>query len=182
MEMPVLVAYASKHGATREIAEHIAQALTAAGQQAQACPVKSAENLAGFSAFVIGSAVYIGHWQKEAVEFVRRNHAVLAGHPVWLFSSGPLGTKPTDAQGRDLKVTAEPKDIAGFTEAIHPREHRVFFGVLDPARLGMSERALRKLPVGRTLLPEGDFRDWAEIEDWATAIARELTDNQGPPA
>jgi len=116
----------------------------------------------------------MGHWQKEAVEFVRRNRAVLAGHPVWLFSSGPLGTEPTDAQGRDLKETAEPKDIAGFTEAIHPREHRVFFGVLDPARLAMGERALRKLPAGRALLPEGDFRDWAEIEDWADGIARDL--------
>jgi menaquinone-dependent protoporphyrinogen oxidase len=182
MEMPVLVAYASKHGATQQIAERIAQTLTAAGQQARACPVTAAGDLADCSAFVVGSAVYMGHWQKEAVEFVQRHRAVLADHPVWLFSSGPLGTEPTDAQGRDLKVTSEPKDITGFTEAVHPREHRVFFGVLDPAGLGMGERALRKLPAGRTLLPEGDFRDWAEIEGWATGIARELTDDQRPPA
>ena len=171
--MPVLVVYASKHGATREIAERIAQTLTAAGRQAQARPVKAAGDLAGYGAFVVGSAVYVGHWQKEAVEFVRRNRAVLAGRPVWLFSSGPLGTEPTDAQGRDLTVTAEPREIAEFTEAIHPRGHRVFFGVLDPGRLGMGERAIRKLPAGRTLLPEGDFRDWAEIEAWADAIARD---------
>jgi menaquinone-dependent protoporphyrinogen oxidase len=159
IEMPVLVVYASKHGATREIAERVAQTMAAIGQQAQARPVTAAGDLTGYDAFVVGSAVYMGHWQKEAAEFVRRNRAVLAGRPVWLFSSGPLGTEPADAQGRDL--------------TIHPRGHRVFFGVLAPGRLGLGERAIRKLPAGRALLPEGDFRDWAQIEAWARDIARD---------
>jgi len=171
--MSILVAYASKHGATRQIAERIAETLVAEGQKAEARPVAEAGDLAGYDAFVIGSAVYMGRWQNEAAEFVRHNRAVLAGRPVWLFSSGPLGTEPADAQGRDLTVVAEPKDIAGFTEAIRPRGHRVFFGVLDPGRLGLGERALRKLPAGRTLLPEGDFRDWTQIEAWATDIAHD---------
>ena len=92
---------------------------------------------------------------------------------MWLFSSGPLGTEPADAQGRDLTVAAEPKEIAEFTEAIHPRGHRVFFGVLEPGGLGLGERAMRKLQAGRALLPEGDFRDWAQIEAWARGIARD---------
>ena len=171
--MSVLVVYASKHGATQEIAERVAQTMAAAGQQAQARPVTAAGALTGYDAFVVGSAVYMGHWQKEATEFVRRNRAVLAGHPVWLFSSGPLGTEPVDAQGRDLTVAAEPRELAEFTQAIHPRGHRVFFGVLDPGRLGLGERALRKLPAGRALLSEGDFRHWAQIEAWARGIARD---------
>jgi len=180
MEMAVLVAYASKHGATQEIADRIAETLAAAGQQAEARPVAAAGDLVGYGAFVIGSAVYMGHWQKEAAEFVRRNRAVLAGRPVWLFSSGPLGTEPTDAQGRDLTVAAEPREIAEFREAIAPRGHRVFFGVLDPGRLGLGERAVRKLPAGRAMLPEGDFRDWAEIEAWARGIARDPALGTGP--
>ena len=172
--MAVLVAFASKHGATREIARRIAQTLAAAGQPAQARPVTAAGDLAGYGAFVIGSAVYMGHWQKEAAEFVRRNHAMLATRPVWLFSSGPLGTEPTDAQGQDLTVAAEPKETAGFQEAIAPRDHRVFFGVLNPGELGLGERAIRKLPAGRAMLPEGDFRDWSQIEAWASGIAHDL--------
>jgi menaquinone-dependent protoporphyrinogen oxidase len=170
IEMPVLVVYASKHGATREIAERVAQTISAAGQQAQARPVTAAGDLTGYDAFVVGSAVYMGHWQ-EAAEFIRRNRAVLAGRPVWLFSSGPLGTEPADAQGRDLTAAAEPKELAELTEAIHPRGHRVFFGALDPGRLGLGERALRKLPAARAIMPEGDFRDWAQIEAWARGIA-----------
>src|ERR1035437_4150019 len=110
----------------------------------------------------------------------RRNRAVLAGRPVWLFSSGPLGTEPTGAEGQDLTAAAEPKEIAGFKEAIAPRGHQVFFGVLDPGRLGLGERALRKLPAGRALLPEGDFRDWAQIEAWASGIARDPALGAGP--
>ncbi len=170
----ILVAYASKHGATREIAERIAERLAAAGQQAEARPVQAAGALAGYHAVVIGSAAYSMHWLKEATEFVRRNRAVLADRPVWLFSSGPLGTEATDAKGRDLRTAAEPKEIAEFQKAIGPRGHRVFFGALDPRQLGFAERSLRKLPAARAMLPEGDFRDWAEIDDWAGSIAQEL--------
>ena len=94
--------------------------------------------------------------------------------PVWLFSSGPLGTETADAKGRDLTVVTEPKEIAEFREAISPRGHRVFFGALDPGALGFAERAVMKLPAARAAMPEGDFRDWVQIETWADSIAREL--------
>ena len=170
----ILVAYASKHGATREIAERIAETLTAAGQQAEARPVGAPGDLAGYDAFVIGSAAYLGHWLKEAAGFVRGNRAVLVSRPLWLFSSGPLGTEATDAQGRDLRAAAEPSEIAELRQAVQPREHRVFFGALDPSTLRGRDRLIRRLPAGRALLPEGDFRDWAEIQAWATKIAGEL--------
>ncbi|HEY8870934.1 MAG TPA: flavodoxin domain-containing protein [Candidatus Limnocylindrales bacterium] len=163
--MRILVAYASKHGATREIAVRIAEQLNRAGLQARAEPVTTATDLSGYEAFVIGSAAYIGHWQREAAEFVRRNSAVLVDRPTWLFSSGPLGTAPpTDAERRDQRVAAEPKEIPELREAIHARDHRVFFGALDPSTLGFRDRAIRTLPAGRALLPEGDFRDWSDIE------------------
>ena len=131
-------------------------------------------DLSGYSAFVIGSAAYLGHWLKDATAFVRRNQAVLAMKPVWLFSSGPLGTEPTDAQGRDKRGATEPKEFAEVKETIKPMGSRVFFGALDPGTLGFRDRALRTLPAGRALLPEGDFRDWPDIDAWAKGIARAL--------
>jgi len=85
-----------------------------------------------------------------------------------------LGTDATDAKGADLRTAAEPKEIPGFREAIHPRDHHVFFGALDPGRLTFAEKTVRKLPAARAMMPEGDFRDWTEIEDWARSIAEEL--------
>jgi len=174
--MSTLVAYASKHGATQGVAERIAATLGAAGQEAEVRPVGAVDDPTGYDAFVVGSAVYDRHWRKEAWEFVPRNRAVLASRPVWLFSCGPLGTETTDAQGRDRTVAAEPEEITGFRDAIAPEDHRVFFGALDPRKLGIGERAIRKLPVARAALPEGDFRDWVEIEAWARDIAHHLTE------
>src|SRR5439155_22236561 len=97
-KMTVLVAYASKHGSTQGIAERIAEKLRQLGKEAEAWPVDAVENPGSHEAFVIGSAIYYGSWLKEATEWVRRNQAVLAGHPVWLFSAGPLGTELQDAE------------------------------------------------------------------------------------
>lgn len=171
----VLVAYASKHGTTRAIAERLAATLAGAGRAAEARPVERVEDLAGYEAFVIGSAAYYGHWRKAATKFVRTHTAVLAERPVWLFSSGPLGTEATDAQGNDLREAAVPKEISELGQAVGARAHRVFFGALTPTALSWPERLLRRLPAGRALLPEGDFTDWADIDAWAAGIARELS-------
>lgn len=110
--MKVLVAYASKHGGTQGIAERIAGQLSTAGIDAAAQPVAAVGDLAVYDALVVGSAAYLGHWLTDAAEFVRRRSAVLAERPTWLFSSGPLGTEPTDAHGRDQREAAEPNEWA----------------------------------------------------------------------
>ena len=174
--MHVLVAYASRHGATQGIAERIADTLRVAGVDAEARPAGSMKNLAGYDAFVIGSAAYMFHWLKEASGLVRRNRATLADKPVWLFSSGPLGTEPLNDKGQDQKVAAVPKEIAELSVAVNARDHHVFFGAFDKDRkpVGFAERAMSLMPAARDALPSGDFRDWPEIEEWATGIAHEL--------
>jgi menaquinone-dependent protoporphyrinogen oxidase len=167
--MKAIVVYASKYGSTKGIAEFIAEKLRQRGTQAEAQQVDVVHSPADYDAFVIGSAVYMMHWLKEATEFVMRNRTVLANRPVWLFSSGPLGS---DISVNDPKL--EPKEIAEFREAINPRDHRVFFGTLDSSKLGFAHRTTRKLPAARAMLPEGDFRDWKEIEAWASSIAQAL--------
>jgi menaquinone-dependent protoporphyrinogen oxidase len=176
--MKILVAFATKYGSTRTIAEGIAGRLRSAGHDAQAEQVTIVSDLSEYEAFVVGSAAYIGHWLKEATDFVRQNAATLADRPTWLFSSGPLGTERIDAEGHDLVAAAEPREIAALREMILARGHHVFFGALDPARLGLRDRAIRALPAGRALLPEGDFRDVAEIDAWADSISRQLASDR----
>jgi menaquinone-dependent protoporphyrinogen oxidase len=172
--MKILVAYATKHGATEGIAARIGETLVASGHEAKVQPVKGVGDPTGYDAFVIGSAAYMGSWLKEAAEFVRRNQAILAGRSAWLFSSGPLGTALTDAQGRDVLVASEPKEFAEFKQTIKPRGMRVFFGALDIGKLGFADRLITKMPAAKALFPEGDFRNWKEIAAWAGSIAHEL--------
>lgn len=172
--MTTLVGYASRYGATRGIAERIADMLASAGQPAQVRPVRAVGDIARYDAYVIGSAAYMGSWLREAREFVRINQELLTARPVWLFSSGPLGTLTTDAKGHDVLVTSEPKEFAEFRETISPRATRVFFGALNASKLGFPHRAARLIPAARVLMPEGDFRNWTDIDGWAASIASEL--------
>lgn len=172
--MRILIAYATKHGSTQGIAERIGQLLAEQGHDVHVREVGEAQRVSTYHAYVVGSAVYLGRWRKEATSFVLDNREVLRQHPIWLFSTGPLGDEPTDEAGNDLLDASVPRELPELVEAVRPREHRVFFGVLDPATLTRPERALRKLPAGRALLPEGDFRDWNDIETWAGRIARQL--------
>jgi menaquinone-dependent protoporphyrinogen oxidase len=137
-------------------------------------------------AVVVGSGVYMGSWLKEPLEFLRRNQAVLAAMPVWLFSSGPLKGSSTSKDADDpLESALGPTDgpgsggrkkLAEVSTGIQPRDHRVFFGAFnpdDPPR-ALSERLVRMMPASRGLLPPGDFRDWDAIEAWAHEIASAL--------
>lgn len=176
--MDVLVVFASRAGATAEIAERIGERVARAGHHVVVRPVTESVDPARHDAVVLGSAVYLGHWLKEATGFARRNRPALSGRPLWLFSSGPLGTEQLDDEGRDLREVSAPEELPELLETLSPRDHRVFFGVLDPRRLSLPHRALRKLPAGRRILPEGDFRDWREVDSWATGIATQLTGSE----
>jgi menaquinone-dependent protoporphyrinogen oxidase len=162
--MRVIVAYASKHGSTGEIADAIAMRLTEAGADAEARPVDQVSDLGDAGAVVLGSAIYAGSWMKEAVEFVHRLAEPLAERPVWLFSSGPLGEQVVD----DEEQPRQLKEVDGIVGAV---EHRVFFGALDRSKLGFAERMI----VKAVKAPDGDFRDWDEIQAWADTIASDLT-------
>jgi len=162
-KMAILIVYASKHGSTQGSAERIAEKLRQLGKEAAARPVDAVDDPGSYEAIVIGSAVYYGSWLKEATEWVRRNQAILAERPVWLFSIGPLGAVIKDAE-------QQPKEMAEFREAIATRDQRIFFGALDHNKLSFAERMM----VKAVRAPEGDFRDWQAIKAWAASIARDL--------
>ena len=184
----VLVVYASRHGGTRGIAERIGEVLRAEGLDADVKQADQVVDVGAADAFVVGSGVYMGSWLKEAIDFVSRNQATLAAHPLWLFSSGPLpgssaSKHPDDPLEDALGPTDGPgsggrKKVAALSAATHPRDHRVFQGAFDPddpPRV-MSERLVRIVPAFKHVLPAGDFREWDAIEAWAREIAASVAE------
>ncbi len=174
--MSILVTYASRHGSTRGIAERIAERLRENGLAAEVRSVATVRDAARYDAFIVGAAAYMFHWLKDASTFVKRNQALLAARPTWLFSSGPVGTETVDKQGRDVLETTVPKEFPELRKAIHPRGEQVFFGAIDPTSrpVGLAERFVSLMPAARDALPKGDFRDWPAIDAWADRIARDL--------
>jgi menaquinone-dependent protoporphyrinogen oxidase len=155
----VLVTAASRHQAAAEMAERIADALAERGLDAEARPLDEVAEVGGYDAVVLGSAVYVGRWLSEARGFAEDNAATLATMPVWLFSSGPLGSSG-----------GEPADAATLAALTGAREHRVFAGRLERSRLGPAERLFAAL----VRAPAGDERDWEAVERFAADIAASL--------
>jgi menaquinone-dependent protoporphyrinogen oxidase len=160
--MRVLVTAATKYGATGEIARAIGEVLAEHGLDPTVVPPEQVDRLDGYDAVVLGSAVYAGHWLKPARELVDSFGGELAERPVWLFSSGPVGDPPKPEEG--------PLDVADVLAATGAREHRVFAGKLVRKHLSLPERAI----VSALRVPQGDFRDWAEIRRWAAEVAGAL--------
>jgi menaquinone-dependent protoporphyrinogen oxidase len=160
--MNVLVAVASRHGASLQIGEVIATTLRARGLEAETRRVEDVSGLDGVAAVVLGSGVYAGHWLRRARVFVDTFEADLVRRPVWLFSSGPVGDPPRPAEN--------PAEVAGLVKRLGARSHRLFGGRIDGDELRLAEKAL----VALVRAPYGDYRPWSDISVWADAIASEL--------
>jgi menaquinone-dependent protoporphyrinogen oxidase len=159
----VLVAFASKHGATRDIAGSIAVQLRMDDLDVDLLDVADVKTVEGYSGVILGSAVYMGKLLPEVRAFVTRLESDLKRLPVWLFSSGPVG--------EDLMPHGEASEVEEIATLLRARGHTVFAGKLDKHNLGLAER----LAVNLVRAPEGDFRDWSAIESWTRGIAHELT-------
>lgn len=160
----VLVAVASRHGATQEIGEAIARVLRERGNAVDVRAVEDVTDVVGYDAVVVGSAVYTAHWIPAARDMVARNAATLATRPVWFFSSG-LATQPAAAAN-------SPHEVAALAASVGARGHRSFRGRLDRSVLSFTERAIIAGARGR----DGDHRDFAAVERWADELADELAD------
>jgi len=150
----VLVAYGSKHGSTAEIAEAITATLRDTGLYADCRPAGRVDDLDGYDAVILGSAVYIRRWRREARKFLRHHARALAERPFWVFSSGPVGDP-----AKDNPAWNEPPRTIAEAERLGAREHVVFGGTSATLKVPDEFR---------------DRRDWEEIRAWARRIAAEL--------
>jgi len=163
----VLVAYASEHGSAEGIARRIAARLDTTAH-VDLRPVEEADDLEPYAAVILGSGVYSQSWIPSATEFVRRNDEALAARTVWLFSVGSFGDTH-HVIGKLMR--REPNEIRQIQHAIHPREYRIFAGVIDRHQWPLASRVFFHAFGGRF----GDNRDWPEIDAWADTIAQTLS-------
>ncbi len=167
--MRVLVSAASRHGATRGIAERIGEVLRDRDIEVTVVEPGKADTIEGCDAVVLGSAVYLGQWLPDAIGLADRIGGLRPSPQLWLFSSGPVGVPP--------KPSENPVDITRILETLSPLEHRVFAGKIDKSVLSFSERAM----MIAVRASEGDFRDWTSVESWASSIADTLRDMEDRP-
>ncbi len=165
----VLVAYATRGGSTREIAEAVADELRQTDHVVAVASCDDAPDVEGFDAVVIGSALYTGRWLPTATRYLRRQSPALRRRPAYLFQSGPCSPDPAVIDG-----TSTPRAVRTLTRRLGLAAPTTFAGRLDPTAItGRFSRWVA------TSVPAGDFRDWNAIRDWGYAIGYGLQDSPG---
>lgn len=165
--MNVLVTAASQQGSTVGIAEEVGRSLRTRGLTVDIVAPGEVRDVSAYDAFVIGSALYMGHWLEPSTAFVQRFSPTLLRRPVWLFSSGPVGDP---ARKLVQKMTADPAELPQLLELTGAKGHRIFAGKLVASGLPRPQRLSLKVFRGM----EGDWRDWVAIDGWAGGIAASL--------
>jgi menaquinone-dependent protoporphyrinogen oxidase len=158
--MRLLVAYATRNGSTRDVAEHIAAMLRHEGYDVDCLTAATAGDLANVEAVVLGAPLYAGRWHRDACRFVERHRDLISQRAFAVFALGP----------RTLDVKDVMSSRGQLEHALHkldaptPETVAVFGGVLDPKKL--------RFPFNR--MAASDARDWDDIDTWAARLPAEL--------
>jgi menaquinone-dependent protoporphyrinogen oxidase len=160
----VLVAYASKYASTGGVADAIGKELCNRGAAVDVCLVKNVGDLNPYRGVVVGSAIYMGKWMPEAVDFVQKNREVLGQIPVVYFLVCMTMRDPTQENRR--KVLAYLDRVLKEVPQVKPVEIGTFAGALDYSNLSVPNKMIMKVKGA----PEGDFRQWDVIRAWATRL------------
>ncbi len=176
MGKKVLVGYASKYGSTGGVADAIGKELCNRGAAVDVCMLKNVGDLNEYRGVVVGSAVYMGKWLPEAVDFVVRNRGVLRQVPVAYFLTCITMCKPTEENRHKALAYLDP--VLKAVPQVQPVKVGTFAGALDYSNLSLPIKLTMKLKGAS----EGDFRDWDAISAWATSLheIHELADSLHP--
>jgi menaquinone-dependent protoporphyrinogen oxidase len=157
----VLVAYATKYGSTREVAEAVATALKEDGLDAVCRSAAEVKDLGEYSAAVLGVALYFFRWRREAHRFMSRNRSALAGLPVAVFGVGPIEDTPEQFEGSREHLDKGLSKHPWFS----PVSVAVFGGKVDPPHLRFPDNN----PAFKQM-PPTDIRDFDAIRSWAHGL------------
>jgi len=168
MKTRVLVAYASKYGSTKEVAESIADTLKENGLAVDLKPSREVRSLEEYTAVVLGAPLYMIHWHKDAHKFLSWHRETLINLPVAVFALGPLDDK--EEEWKEVRSQLE-KELAKFSW-LKPVAVEVFGGKFDPKNLRFPDNLLARLPASPIHdMPARDTRDWDAIRAWARSLA-----------
>lgn len=167
MQPKVLVAYATRTGATEEVASTLAEVLRGRGLSVDVMPAKRVANIEPYGAVVIAVALYFGKMHKDVRQFLTENRASLARIPVAFFVLGPVHQEEKEWKGAQEQLE---KDLKNFPW-LSPVAQHIVGGRFDAARLGFP---FNLIPFFRKI-PRCDSINWELIREEAGGLAGQLS-------
>ncbi len=159
--MRVLVAYGSKMGGTKGIAEMVGTELEGNGFHVDVIPARAVRDVASYDGVIVGGALYSLRWHKDARWFMKKHRVALQTKPVWLFSSGPLDDS---AHQQELPPV---RFVRKAMHQTHARGHITFGGRMPAEAGGFPAASMAKNNAG-------DWRDPDRVRMWAKQVAEDL--------
>lgn len=162
----ILVAYATRYGSTREVAEAVAETLRGHGFDVDVRPAGDVPAVDAYAGIVLAAPYYIGTLLKDAIAFLERHRAALRGTPLALATLGPTRADDDMAEAR-LQMDGTLAKL----DWLEPVAAEMFVGAYDPARLRVLDK-LVALPPASPLhgRPASDDRDWDAIRAWTETL------------
>lgn len=164
---PILVTYASRTGFTSGVANTVGKTLAEGGAAVEVLDIKDVKDLSKYRAIVAGSAIQGGKWLPEAMQFIKKYQAVIAGKPFATFT-----VCMTLAMKRAEKYRPFVSDMVKPIRAlVKPVSEGFFAGGLDISRIPSAGGRFKfRLSVLIGIWKEGDHRNWNEIDVWASNL------------
>ncbi|MEO8391796.1 MAG: flavodoxin domain-containing protein [Chloroflexota bacterium] len=170
--MKILVAYASAHGSTKEVAEFIGRVLQTYNAEVTVANVADVKSVEGYDSYVLGSAIHASLWLQEMCEFVERFEDPLSKKPMFFWVSC-IRALEDDGRAHALKYYFDYKTM----EAFDVREVGVLTGKLNVSAVNRQEQWFLTANYDGKLTPGNinhDYRDWQATARWANGIAQDL--------
>ncbi len=156
----VLIAYTSKQGATKEVAEAIARHLSESESDVVIKSMDAVANVDPYDLVVIGAPINGMRWVQEAIDFVGIHQSELLYKKVAYFS-----LSYTVKHGRQFWKNRIHKAFDEVSIQVPPLMTAGFAGKVDgtlPAVMRFIFGVAKDVP--------NDQRDWDEIEEWSHAL------------
>ncbi len=161
----ILVTYATRAGSTFEVAALVAEVLRTTGATVDVTYVRAVRELKDYDAVVIGSAIRMGQWLPEAVEFVEANCETLSHIPTAYFVvSGFLREDSPEMRQKALAYLDPVRTM------LEPISIGLFAGKMDYSKMNWFDRSIAEAVSSSA----GDWRDWQAIRSWAQDLSRLL--------
>lgn len=184
----LLIAYATRHGQARKVADHLARELTLWGYPVVVVDVARTPAIewADYDAAILVASVYGGRHEKEMVAFVRRGHAALERMP-----NAFLSVTLSEATAEDQTVPeAKRREAAAAVQHVidafvkesgwRPQQAVPVAGALLYRQYNFFVRFIMKRITKSHQGPtdtsrDYEYTDWKALSQFATAFTRGLS-------